>query len=200
MTFLAATNNRWKYQEIQRILAPLGHRILSLQQANVCINIEETAKTFAGNAEMKAVAVCRAANMPAIADDSGLEVDALDGAPGIYSARFAGPGASDKDRVNKLLKMMKSVPEQKRTARFVCAICCVFPDGRVIKTSGVCEGYIAQRAHKAGGFGYDPVFIEKQSGIPFSELAEAEKDEVSHRGKALRALVEKLGRMEPETV
>jgi XTP/dITP diphosphohydrolase len=193
MTIIAATNNFGKITEIRRLMEPLGYMIISLLEASVCLDVEENAETYEGNAEIKAFAVCKAANMPAIADDSGLEVDALNNAPGIYSARYAGYNATDLDKINKLLKSLNGVPEKKRTARFVCALCCVFPDGRIIRAKGICEGTISETIdYSGGGFGYDPIFIEKQTGEYFSELSGKEKDKLSHRGKAFHSLIEKL--------
>lgn len=193
MTFVAATNNFCKFGEIKRIMEPLGHKVLSLSEANVCVDVSETANTFSGNAEIKAAAVCGATNLPVIADDSGLEVDALNGAPGVYSARYAGENTSDSDRIQKLLNEMKNIPEEKRTARFVCAICCIFPDGKLIEAKGVCEGRIAWKPSESkNGFGYDPVFIEKSTGAAFSELSDFQKDAVSHRGRALEQFAERI--------
>jgi XTP/dITP diphosphohydrolase len=193
VTFLIATGNRGKLREIERILAPMGHTAVSLSQAGVCVRAEETGKTFEENAMIKALAASQAADMPCIADDSGLETDALGGAPGIFSARYAGEGATDADRIAKLLAELADVPEEKRTARFICAVACVFPDGRFFTVRGACEGRIAFAPCGEGGFGYDPVFIEASSGRTFAQLAQAEKDAVSHRGRALRAFAEKLG-------
>jgi XTP/dITP diphosphohydrolase len=193
MTFIAATNNAGKITEIRRLMEPHGHKILSLTEANVYMDVEESAKTYVGNAEIKAFAVCKAADMPTIADDSGLEVDALDDAPGIYSARYAGSSASDLDKINKLLKNLLEVSPERRTARFVCAVCCVLPNGKIIRTRGECEGTISESINNAGGgFGYDPVFIEKESGEYFSELSGSKKDQLSHRGKAFGLLIKEL--------
>ena len=199
MTLIAATNNPDKLKEIKRLLEPEGFEVLSLQQANVCIDIEETADTYAGNAELKAVAVCKAANMPAIADDSGLEVEALGVAPGIYSARYAGAGATSGDRIKKLLDALKNTSPEKRTGHFNCAFCCAFPDDRVIKTFGKCHGKIASQVKGNGGFGYDPVFIDDLTGLSFSELSDEEKDDHSHRGIAIRELVKRLKEFEKNT-
>lgn len=192
MTFVAATGNAHKLTEIRRILAPLGHDVISQREAGVYCDPEETGKTFAENARIKAEAACKAAGKPAVADDSGLCVDALGGAPGIYSARYAGEHATDDDRIAKLLDALSGVPEEKRTARFVSAICCLFPDGREIAVEGVCEGRVAFEKDGAGGFGYDPVFIEAETGKTFAALSGGEKDACSHRGRALRALAEAL--------
>lgn len=196
MTFVAATGNAHKLAEIARILSPLGHTVISQKEAGVDCSPEENGKTFAKNAHIKAEAVCKAAGQPAVADDSGLCVDALDGAPGIYSARYAGADATDDDRIVKLLGALDGVPAERRTARFVCAVCCLFPDGREIAVQGVCEGRIAFAKDGADGFGYDPVFIESASGKTFAMLSSAEKDACSHRGRALRALAGALEKPE----
>lgn len=192
MTFVAATGNAHKLAEIARILTPLGHTVISQQEADVDCAPEENGKTFAENARIKAETICKAANRPTIADDSGLCVDALDGAPGIFSARYAGKNATDDDRIAKLLGALDGIPQEKRTARFVCAVCCLFPDGREIAVEGVCEGHIAFAKDGADGFGYDPVFIEAATGKTFAALTSAEKDACSHRGRALRALAAAL--------
>lgn len=190
MTFVAATGNAGKLAEIARILAPLGHEAISQRQAGVGLSPEEAGATFEENARIKAAAVCTATGRPAVADDSGLCVDALDGAPGIYSARWA--DGSDDDRIQKLLRALSGVPMERRGARFVSAVCCVFPDGREITVRGECEGCIAFEKDGQGGFGYDPVFIEAKSGKTFATLSAQEKDACSHRGKALRAFTAAL--------
>jgi XTP/dITP diphosphohydrolase len=189
---IAATGNRGKLAEMRRVLSPAGINVFSPSEAGVVWQADETGKTFEENAMIKALAVCRAADMPCFADDSGLEVDALGGAPGIYSARWAGRDATDADRIAKLLDAMKDVPDGRRTARFVCAICCVFPGGRTIYSRGECEGVIARAPRGDGGFGYDPVFIENSTGKTFALLSSDEKDSISHRGRALRDFVQKL--------
>ena len=192
MTFVAATGNAGKLREFARVLAPLGHTVLSQHEAGVSLSPEETGQTFEENARIKAEAVCRAAGRPAVADDSGLCVDALGGAPGIFSARWAGEGATDAARHAQLLRALKDVPENKRGAHFVCALCCVFPDGRVIAVRGECAGRVAFAPAGADGFGYDPLFIEAGSGKTFAALSAREKDAVSHRGRALRAFAAAL--------
>lgn len=192
MTFIVATGNAHKLQEIKRILQPLGVDAVSMTEAGVMSEAEETGSTFEQNAILKALAVSRAADMPCIADDSGLMVDALNGAPGVFSARYAGEGASDCDRIKKLLNALSCIGPWERTARFVCAVCCIFPDGRSFTVRGECEGMIAEECCGEGGFGYDPVFIEKTTGKTFAQLSDAEKDKLSHRGKALRLFAEKL--------
>lgn len=191
MDFLIATHNLKKREELQRILSPLGVRVLTSEEAGVTLSdVYETGITFEENAALKAHSGCRESGMPVIADDSGLEVDALGGEPGVYSARYAGEHGNDKKNIEKLLKNLENVPEEKRTGRFVCAVCCVFPDGREITLRGTCEGKIGFEPAGNGGFGYDPVFyVGKKS---FGELTSEEKDKISHRGNAMRMLSEKL--------
>ena len=192
MVFVIATNNSKKRVELDRILNPLGIQAVTAEQAGVDLQeVEETGSTFEENAELKALAACNLSGLPAVADDSGLVVDALDGAPGIYSARYAGKNATDADRIAKLLREMQGIPPEERNARFVSAVCCVFPDGRKIIVRGECEGSIGQIPQGNDGFGYDPVFVT-ESGKTFAELTPQEKDAVSHRGIALRKLAEQL--------
>lgn len=191
-TFIIATNNPKKLVELSRILNPLGIHAISAKEAGVNLDeVEETGTTFEDNAELKARAALDKAGMPAVADDSGLMVDALDGAPGVYSARYAGEGASDAERIEKLLNNMERVPKNERTARFVSAVCCVFPDGGKIVVRGECEGEIALAPAGEGGFGYDPVFLV-EGGKTYAELLAVEKDKISHRGRALRKLSDAL--------
>lgn len=185
-TFVIATHNQKKLKELKRILEPLNISAITAELEEV----EETGTTFRENAYLKAEAACRQTGMPAVADDSGLMVDALDGAPGVYSARYAGEGASDADRIAKLLANLKDVPKEKRTAKFVSAVCCVFPDGKRIDVQGECPGEIDFAPHGNGGFGYDPVFLV--NGKSFAELSAEEKDSISHRGRALKKLAEQL--------
>jgi len=188
MTFIIATHNKKKLEELARILVPLGVTAVTDRELGLVLDeVEETGTTFEDNAYLKAAAACKQSGLPAIADDSGLMVDALDGAPGVYSARYAGEDASDADRIAKLLAELENVPAPDRTARFVSAVCCVFPDGEQLTVQGVCEGSIAYEAAGTGGFGYDPVFVTS-NGRTFAELTAEEKDAVSHRGQALRAL------------
>lgn len=193
MKLIAATNNPGKLRELKRLLGPEGIEVLSMEQAHICAQVEENAGSYAGNAEKKAVVVGKVSGLPTISDDSGLEVDALDGGPGIYSARYAGPDATNEQRIEKLLRALKDVPPEKRTARFVCTVCCVLPEGKILFETGRCEGFIARSpAEGKKGFGYDPVFIETTTGTAFSELSGQEKDLLSHRGKAVRQLIERL--------
>lgn len=186
MKFVMATHNQKKLQELERILMPLHISV----SAPDLPEVEETGTTFAENAFLKADSACRETGLPAVADDSGLMVDALGGAPGVYSARYAGEDATDLDRIHKLLDAIKEAPQEKRTAKFVSAICCVFPDGTRITAQGECAGTIAFAPEGEGGFGYDPVFLV--NGKSFAQLTAEEKDEISHRGRALRAFAEKL--------
>lgn len=184
MEFLVATNNAHKLEEIGRILRALGHTARSLAEMGLAVDPEETGSTFAENAYIKAKAACDAAGMPAIADDSGLVVDALDGAPGVYSARYAGEAHDDAANRQKLLQVMREIPREKRGGRFVSAVALVMPDGRRLEAEGACEGEVGFEERGQSGFGYDPVFYVE--GRSFAEMTDAEKDEISHRGVALR--------------
>ena len=191
MDFLIATHNMKKRDELQRILSPLGVHVLTADEAGVDLtDVEETGATFEENALLKARSGCKEGKMPCIADDSGLCVDALDGAPGVYSARFAGEHGNDDKNNEKLLSLLSDVPSEKRTARFVSTVACVFPDGRELVVRGECEGKIGYEKRGENGFGYDPLFYVGER--TFAEFTPEEKDAVSHRGNALRALTEAL--------
>lgn len=191
MKFIIATNNAKKLAELERILKPLGIDAISAKDAGVNLDeVEETGETFAENAFLKANAAFEKTGYPAIADDSGLSVDALDGKPGVYSARYAGENATDKDRYLKLLDEMKNIPKEKRNAHFTSSICCIISEKEVIRVEGYCNGEIATEPNGNGGFGYDPVFLF--DGKSFGELTSEEKDKVSHRGEALRKLQTEL--------
>jgi len=185
MDFVIATKNNGKLKEFERILTPLG---INCTAANIP-TVEETGKTFEENALLKAKAACEATGLPSIGDDSGLMADALNGDPGIYSARYSGEHASDGKNTAKLLKNLEC--HTNRTARFVCAICCYFPDGSKITVTEFCEGTIAQKPIGQNGFGYDNVFLIA-SGKTFAQIDDITKDKLSHRGKALRALFKGL--------
>lgn len=190
--FLIATNNGHKVEEFKRILLPLGIKVLSAKEAGIDLgDVVEDGTTFADNAKIKAVSAFRKSGLPSIADDSGLCVDALSGAPGIYSARFGGEDISQFERNALLLKEMIKSGNDIRTARFVSSICCVFTEDDIITLEGVCEGTIAEAPCGEGGFGYDPLFIY-EDGRCFGAIDGDEKDEVSHRGRALRALRDEL--------
>jgi len=191
MKFLIATHNMKKREELQRILEPLNITVLTAEEADVDLrDIEETGTTFEENAILKAEGGRDDSGLPCIADDSGLEVDFLNGEPGVYSARYAGEHGNDAKNIEKLLENLKDVPLEKRTARFVCAACCSFPDGENIVVRGTCEGVIGFEPKGTNGFGYDPVFFVGDRS--FGEFSAAEKDPLSHRGKALKLLLEKL--------
>lgn len=191
MKFIIATNNQKKLKELERILNPLGINAVSAKDEGISLDdVEETGTTFAENAYLKAEAAFKKTGLPSVADDSGLCVDALDGRPGIYSARYAGEKATDGDKNNKLLLELNGVSEKDRTAHFTCAICCILPDGEKIEVEGICEGSIAFEPHGNGGFGYDPIF--KYSDKSYAELSSDEKDSISHRGQALRKLKAEL--------
>ncbi len=195
MKYIIATHNMKKRNELARILEPLGVEVLTAEQAGVELtDVEETGTTFEENARLKSESGCRETGMPCIGDDSGLMVDALDGAPGVYSARYAGDHGNDPANIALLLENMKDVPDEERTARFMCTVCCTYPDGSEIVVSGTCEGKIGYEPKGDGGFGYDPVFMVGDKS--FAELTAEEKDRISHRGNALKALAEALAKVE----
>lgn len=192
MKVVMASNNAHKIAELRAILSAYGLDVVSQREAGVHVEPEETGTTFEENSRIKAVAVMQACGLPAVADDSGLMVDALNGEPGVYSARYGGPDCiTDSDRINYLLKKLENVPEGKRTAKFVSVITLVTPDGKEIVARGECPGHILFERHGTGGFGYDPVFFAEDAGCTFAELAPEQKNQVSHRARALRAFVEK---------
>lgn len=191
---LFATGNRGKLREVAQLVADIeGLELLCLADLPEPFEIEEDGETFADNALLKARAAAEVSGLLTMADDSGLEVDALDGRPGVRSARYAGPDASDADKVQKLLGELRDVPRSRRTARFRCAVALVRPaDGRVFTAEGRCEGRILTAPQGEGGFGYDPVFFVETLGCTFAEAEAAAKNELSHRGQALRAIAPKL--------
>lgn len=194
MDFILATNNMKKLAEMQRILSPLGINVVTAKMLGITLeDVEEDGETFEDNAKIKAYAACKATNMPAIADDSGLCVDYLGGAPGIFSARFAGEHGNDELNNDLLLKKLDGVAPDDRTAHYVCAICCVFPDGKEIVVRGECSGLIGFERDGNEGFGYDPLFLV--NGKAFGRYTAEEKDKISHRGKALRLLTKELEKM-----
>lgn len=191
MDFILATNNMKKLAEMQRILSPLGINVVTAKMLGTTLEeVEEDGQTFEDNAKLKAVSACKQMNMPAIADDSGLCVDYLDGAPGIFSARFAGEHGNDEKNNDLLLQKLEGVPIEKRGAHYVCAICCEFPDGKEIIVRGECHGVIGFERDGNEGFGYDPLFLV--NGKSFGRYTAEEKDKISHRGNALRLLTKEL--------
>ena len=188
--FVLATANPGKIREMRGILYGLGIEVLSRADAGISFDIEETGSTFMENALLKAEAVCKASGMPAIADDSGLMVEALGGAPGVYSSTYGGERFDDAERYAYLLEKMEST--EQRGAKFVCTIVCVFPDGSNITAQGECCGEIALSPRGANGFGYDPVFLVEGTGMTMAELPPDEKNALSHRGKALREFAKQI--------
>ena len=189
MKVIAATRNRHKLTEFSRILSPMGYEVVSQEEVCPGIEVEEDGATFLENARKKAVEIFRRTGMPTIADDSGLCVDALNGAPGVHSARYAddeGNGHDDKANNRKLLRELAGVPMEKRSARFVSAISFAFGEGELVECEGFCQGQIAFEALGDNGFGYDPLFLVE--GGSFASIPGEEKDRISHRGNALRKL------------
>lgn len=180
MKITLASNNKNKLREFREILEPLGYEVITQSEAGADIEAEETGTTFEENAYIKAKAAYDITHLPVIADDSGLEVDALGGEPGIYSARYAEEGK----RCAKVLSKMEGVPDEKRTARFVCAVCYIDENGESFTVKGTCEGRIGYEKRGTNGFGYDPIFMYGDRS--FAEISAEEKDKVSHRADALR--------------
>ena len=179
-----------KLEEMSEILSALGVEVVLEADVGVDVEVEETGATFAENAMLKAKAVCAASGLPAIADDSGLCVDALGGAPGVYSARYGGEGLDDAGRYRLLLSNLRGQPT--RAAHFACAIACAFPNGDTLTAEGRCDGAIAYAPMGEGGFGYDPVFLVPEKAKTFGQLTAEEKSAISHRGRALQAFAAKL--------
>ena len=190
MKYVLATHNPGKLKEMGAILARFGVEVVSPKDLGLTVDVEETGTTFAENAMLKAKAICAAAQLPAIADDSGLCVDALNGGPGVYSARYGGEGLDDKGRYMLLLNSLRG--QSTRTAHFTCAIACAFPNGDTLTAEGRCDGTIAFAPMGEGGFGYDPVFFVPEKAKTFGQLTAEEKSAISHRGRALAVFVEKL--------
>lgn len=191
MKLVLASNNKKKLTELRDILSDAGVEVLSQSEAGLDLEVEETGTTFEENAFLKAEAACKSLGIPAIADDSGLVVEALGGEPGVYSARYGGDACkNDEERTALLLKNMEGKTD--RRARFVSAIACVFPSGEVITARGECHGLITHAPRGEGGFGYDPVFEFPESGRTMAELSKDEKNAVSHRGTALKNFEMKL--------
>lgn len=187
-----ATGNAGKMREIREILADLDVEVLSMKEAGVEVEICEDGATFEENARIKARAVASCVDAIVLADDSGLEVDYLDRAPGVYSARFLGEDTSYEVKNQAILDKLSGVPKEQRSARFVCAIAAVLPGGEELLTKAAIEGYIGEKPAGGGGFGYDPIFYVDAYGCSTAELSAEQKNEISHRGKALRAMKEQL--------
>jgi len=191
MKIFIATKNQKKLEELKRILEPMGFDVLCEKDLEKPLEeIEETGTTFEENALLKAKAGLKETGYMSVADDSGICVDYLDGAPGIYSARYSGGHGNDADNNKKILEELNGVPMEKRTAYYVASIACVFPDGREFTVRGECHGHIAFEESGNCGFGYDPLFISEKGC--FGHLSAEEKDSISHRGKALRLFKEEL--------
>lgn len=188
---ILASNNAHKLEEFRAIFADMGIEIVSQRDAGCDFEVDETGTTFEENAYLKAIAVTEATGQPAIADDSGLEVDALGGAPGVYSARYTGNHEdSDADRYRYLLKNLGD--SEQRTARFVSCICLTFPNGDILRARGTCEGTILDAPRGENGFGYDPIFLPDGFNQSMAEIAPEVKNRISHRGNALKILKEEL--------
>lgn len=190
---VVATNNKGKLKEIREILTKM--EVLGLGDLSLNIDIVEDGETFEANAQKKAETIMRELKLPVLADDSGLAVDALNGRPGVYSARFAGENATDAHNIQKLLSELRHIPDAQRSARFICVMCLVMPDGTVYTTRGEVEGQILHETRGENGFGYDPLFYVKEYDKTFAELSAEEKNAISHRGKALRSMKEIFSRV-----
>ena len=186
-TLLLATTNEHKVDEFRTIFRDLPLTLLTLRDVQIDMDVEETGTTFAENAILKAQTYAQMANMLALADDSGIEIDALGGAPGIYSARFAGRETSYAERFRLIFARLQDVPPSERTARFRCAIALAEPSGYLRVVEGIIEGMIAESARGENGFGYDPIFFVPEYGKTTAEMAPAEKNRISHRGRAAEA-------------
>lgn len=188
--FVIATNNPHKVVEFKKILEPLGITCISLKEAGIVCDAEENGITFADNAKIKAQAVFDLCGLPSVADDSGICVDALDGAPGVYSARYGGEGYDDEGRMYLLLKNMEG--KENRAAHFTSAICCVLNEQTTIEAEGYIFGTLTHEPRGTNGFGYDPIFLPDGYDITTAEMEGEQKNSISHRGNALRVFVEKL--------
>ena len=184
MKFVLASRNAHKLEEMQQILSAQGIEVMLQSDIGLDLEVEETGETFLENARLKAIAVMQASGLPAIADDSGLCVNCLNGGPGIYSARYGGEGLTDKERYELLLEL--TAGQAQRAARFVSVIVCALPNGDLLEAEGSCEGKLAYAPRGEGGFGYDPIFFLPTLKKTFAQLTEEEKNQVSHRANALR--------------
>ncbi len=189
-----ASSNAHKREEFERILSPLGIRVSTPGEYGLKLDVEETEHTFEGNARLKALWLAERLHKPVLADDSGLEVDALGGEPGVMSARYGGEGLSDQDRSRLVLERLQGVPEERRTARFVSVLVLVPGEGEQESYSfrGTAEGVILEEMRGEQGFGYDPIFLDPASGLTFAEMEGSRKDSLSHRGRAVQQFLDSL--------
>ena len=183
-----ATGNAGKMREIREIMADMPVEVVSMKEAGILADIEENGTTFVENAKIKATEIAKQTKDIVLADDSGLEVDYLNKEPGVYSARYLGEDTSYEVKNQAILDRLSGVPKEKRTARFVCAIAAALPDGKVLTTQATIEGYIGEKSAGENGFGYDPIFMVEEYQCSTAELSEEQKNEISHRGKALRKM------------
>lgn len=190
-----ATKNPKKIVEINEIMKDTGFEIISMQKAGINIDVEETGKTFEENAILKAEAIMKLSGYITLADDSGLEVDYLDKAPGVYSARYMGENTSYDIKNNHIIELLNGIPEEKRTARFVSVIAAAFPNIKTITTRATIEGFIAYKQAGKNGFGYDPIFYVPEYKMTTGQMTMEQKNQISHRGKALRLMKNKLNNM-----
>lgn len=193
MKLIIASNNAGKIKEFKAMLSPLGYEPISMKEAGIDIDIAEDGDTFSENAHIKAKAIYDIAHMPVLADDSGLSIEFLGGAPGIYSARYAGENATNEDRINKVLDELKGVDKPLRSAKFVCALYFIRDDEYELCVSGECEGFIGEEPIGENGFGYDPIFMVDDD-TSMACLDDDEKNKISHRARALEKLVEELSK------
>jgi XTP/dITP diphosphohydrolase len=189
---IVATKSKGKAKEFEKLFSKHGFIVKTLLDFPAVEDIEETGKTFEENAILKAEAVCKILNRPVIGDDSGLIVDALDGRPGIYSARYAGEAKDDDANIDKVLEELQGIPNEKRTARFYCALAVAIPGQTTSTVQGTCEGNILLERRGNNGFGYDPIFFVKEKQLAMAELSAEEKNQISHRSKALEKLAENI--------
>ncbi len=189
---LIATNNKGKAKDFETLFVPYGFDVQTLNDLEQDIDVEETGVTFEENAILKAETVSQMLGITVIADDSGLEIDELQGAPGVYSARYAGEPKNDEANIDKVLSELQGVPEGVRTARFRCVLAVAGPGRETVTFSGSCEGLILEERRGSNGFGYDPIFYAPEKGLAMAELTPEEKSQISHRGAALRQLKEQL--------
>jgi XTP/dITP diphosphohydrolase len=192
-----ATNNPHKAKEFRRLLAGLGWELVTPAELGISLDVAEDGASFQENARLKAVTCANATGLPSLSDDSGIEVEALGGGPGIHSARYGGPGLSDRDRMFLLVDRLRDVPWEGRRCRYVAALVLAWPDGRDEAFEGICDGTVALAPAGANGFGYDPVFYLPQAGLTIAQLSDGEKNAISHRGRAARQAVDFLRRLEP---